>query len=59
MYSPSHMEVAILFAFFASTVMGIVGRSNNRDRLSYGLYCFAYFLGAVFVLGWLMRLGHG
>lgn len=59
MFSPSHLQAAILFALFASTVMGIVGRSTNRSRVYYGLYCFAYFLGAIFVLGWLMWLGHG
>ena len=58
-YVPSHFETILLFALFASVVMGIVGRSTNRDRLNYGLYCFLYFLGVVFVLGWLMRLGHG
>ena len=49
----------MLFALFASIVMGIVGRSTDRERLGYGLYCFVYFLAAIFVLGWLMRLGHG
>ncbi len=59
MFNPSHLQAAILFALFASVVMGIVGRSTDRERISYGLYCFAYFLGAIFVLGWLMRIGHG
>ena len=59
MFNPTHLQAAILFALFASTVMGIVGRSTDRERLSYGIYCFAYFLGAIFVLGWLMWLGHG
>ena len=59
MFNPSHLQAAILFALFASTVMGIVGRSTDRERISYGIYCFAYFLGAIFVLGWLMWLGHG
>ncbi len=59
MFNPSHLQAAILFALFASTVMGIVGRSTDKDRLYYGIYCFAYFLGAIFVLGWLMWLGHG
>jgi hypothetical protein len=59
MLQPSHLQVAMLFALFASIVMGIVGRSTDRERLGYGLYCFVYFLAAIFVLGWLMRLGHG
>ena len=59
MFQPSHLQVAILFALFSSVVMGVVGRSINRDRVSYGIYCFVYFLAAIFALGWLMRLGHG
>ena len=59
MFEPSHLQVAILFALLASTVMGVVGRSTDKERLHYGVYCFAYFLGAIFVLGWLMWLGHG
>lgn len=55
----SHLQVAVLFALLASIVMGVVGRSSDRARLRYGLYCFGYFIGAVFVLGWLMRIGHG
>ena len=59
MFSPSHLQASLMFAMLASTVMGIVGRSTNRDRLHYGLYCFGYFVAAIFILGWLMRLGHG
>lgn len=55
----SHLQVAILFALLASVVMGIVGRSDDRERVRYGLYCFGWFLASVFVLGWLMRIGHG
>ena len=59
MYTPSHLEASLLFALFASTVMGLVGRSNDRERVYYGLYCFGYFLVAIFALASLMRLGHG
>ena len=55
----SHLQVAVLFALLASIVMGVVGRSSDRARVRYGLYWFGYFIGAVFVLGWLMRIGHG
>ncbi len=55
----SHLQVAIVFALIASVVLGLVGRSTDRDRVLYGTYCFGYFLAAVFVLAWLMRLGHG
>jgi hypothetical protein len=54
----SHFEAALLFAFFASIVMGIVGRDTDRERLRYGLYVFGWFLLAIFGLGWLMYFGH-
>lgn len=59
MLSLSHLQVALLFALLASIVMGLVGRSTDRERIAYALHCFAYFVGAIFVLGWLMWLGHG
>lgn len=57
--NPSHLQAALLFAFFTSIVMGIVGRSSDGERLNYGGYCFGYFVVAIFGLGWLMRIGHG
>lgn len=55
----SHFEAALLFALFSSVVLGIVTRRTDRDRLIYGLYCFAGFLAFLFGLGWLMYGGHG
>jgi hypothetical protein len=55
----SHFEAAVLFALFTSIVMGVVTKRSGRDRLTYGLYCFAWFLAALFGLGWLMHFGHG
>ena len=57
--SLSHFEATLLFALLISVVLGVVTRKTNRERLSYGLRCFGYFLVAVFGLGWLMYLGHG
>ena len=37
----------VLFAFFASIVLGIVSKRTDRERLRYGAYCFAYFMVAV------------
>ncbi|MDX2153626.1 MAG: hypothetical protein SFV54_22985 [Bryobacteraceae bacterium] len=54
----SHLEAAILFALFTSVVMGITTKKTDRERLRYGLYCFASFLATLFGLGWLMYLGH-
>jgi hypothetical protein len=55
----SHFEAAFLFSLFSSVVLGIVTKKNDRDRLYYGAYCFACFLGALFGIGWVMKLGHG
>ncbi len=55
----SHFEAALLFALFASIVMGIVSKQTDRERLQYGLKCFAWFVASLFLIGWIMRLGHG
>ena len=53
---PSHFTAAVVFAVFASVVFGITQRSNVREQLTYGMYCFALFVGGVLVAGWLMWL---
>jgi hypothetical protein len=55
----SHFEAALVFALFSSIVLGIVTKRTDRERLTYGLYCFVGFLVFLFGLGWLMYLGHG
>ena len=55
----SHFEAALLFSLFTSVVMGVVTKTNDRDRLHYGIYVFVCFMVALFGLGWLMYLGHG
>jgi hypothetical protein len=52
----SHFSAAVLFALFTSVVFGITQRSVARDQIRYGLYCFAMFVGGVFVAGWAMWL---
>jgi hypothetical protein len=54
----THLEASLLFALLASVVMGIVTKKTDRERLMYGLYCFACFVGTLFGLGWLMYIGH-
>jgi hypothetical protein len=54
----SHLEASLLFALLASVVMGLVTKKTDRERLRYGLYCFACFIGTLFGLGWLMYFGH-
>ncbi len=55
----SHFEAALLFSLFTSIVLGIVTKKTDRERLMYGLYCFAAFVVALFGLGWVMYFGHG
>ena len=50
----SHFTAAVLFSAFASVVFGITQRSTSRDQIRYGLYCFALFVGGVFLAGWVM-----
>jgi hypothetical protein len=56
--SLSHFEASILFALFASVVLGVVTKKTDQERLRYGVRCFAYFVVALVGLGWLMWLGH-
>jgi hypothetical protein len=50
----SHFSEAVLFGVFASIVFGITQRSTSHEQIKYGLYCFAMFVGGVFVAGWVM-----
>jgi hypothetical protein len=52
----SHFTAAVLFAVFASVVFGITQRNTPREQLRYGFYCWAMFVGGVFLAGWLMWL---
>lgn len=54
----SHFTTAVICAFCASIVFGITQRNTSRDMLRYGAYCFAYFVGGVFLAGWVMWLIH-
>ena len=56
--SLTHFEASLLFALFTSIVLGVVTKKTDRERLIYGLYCFACFVVALFGIGWLMYLGH-
>jgi hypothetical protein len=52
----THFSAALLFSIFASIVFGITQRNTARDQIRYGFYCFAMFIGGVFIGGWLMWL---
>lgn len=55
----THFEASLVFSLFASIVLGVVTKKTDRERVRYGARCFAYFVGSLFVIGWLMYLGHG
>ena len=55
----SHFQAAVLFAFFTSIVMGVIGRETDQERLRYGSYVFGCFLAAIGGISWLMYIGHG
>jgi hypothetical protein len=55
----SHFEASVLFALCASIVMGVVSKKTDGERMRYGLYLFACFIGTLIGLGWLMHFGHG
>ena len=52
----SHFSAAVVFALFASIVFGITQRNSTTEMVKYGLYCFALFVGGVFLAGWVMAL---
>ncbi|MFY9845285.1 MAG: hypothetical protein WA718_18720 [Terriglobales bacterium] len=52
----SHFSAAVVFALFTSIVFGITQRNSTKEQVQYGLYCFAMFVGGVFVAGWVMAL---
>ena len=50
----SHFSAALLFSVCASVIFGITQRSETKDMVRYGLYCFAWFMGGLLVAGWAM-----
>jgi hypothetical protein len=55
----THFEVSVVFAVVSSAVMGVVTKKTDQERLRYGLQCFAYFIVALFGIGWVMHFLHG
>lgn len=54
-----HLEVAVLFALLSSVMLGLVTKRTDRERIQYGIRCFAWFITALFGIGWFMRILHG
>ncbi len=50
----SHLLLLVLFAFFVSLVLAVLGRDDPKEQLRFGGVIFATFVVAAVVLGWLM-----
>ena len=57
--SLTHFETSVIFAALTSIVLGVVTKKTDSERIRYGAQTFAYFMIALFGLGWLMYFGHG
>jgi len=51
---PSHFAAVLMFALFASVVLGITMRDTPPKMVRYGAYCFVLFVGSAIVLSWVM-----
>jgi hypothetical protein len=52
----SHFGAAVLYALFASIVLGICFKPTPREMARYGAYSFVMFVGGLIVAGWAMWL---
>ena len=50
----SHFEALVVFAFFVSTVFGLITKKTPREQFRYGAFVFCSFLSVAIVVGWLM-----
>ena len=54
-----HFEVSLLLALLSSIMLGLVTKRTDGERLRYGVQCFAWFMAALFGIGWFMHILHG
>ena len=52
----SHFGLLILFAGFVSLIFATIAKDTPKEQAKLGLSLMGSFVGAAFVLGWLMRL---
>lgn len=52
----SHLGLMILFAFFVSLVFATIAKDTPTEQAKLGAKMFGMFVGAAFVLGWVMRI---
>jgi hypothetical protein len=56
MFHPSHFTAVLLFSLLTSVVFGITMRSEPKQMVRYGAWCFLLFAGSAVVLSWAMFL---
>ncbi len=44
----------LFFSFLVSVVFGVLGKNTLRERIVYGAWVFAAFVGVALALGWMM-----
>jgi hypothetical protein len=52
----THFGLLLLFAAFVSLVFAVIAKDSPSEQAKLGLSLLGSFVGAAFVLGWLMRL---
>ena len=52
----SHFGLMLLFAFFVSLIFATIAKDTPAEQARLGVRMFVMFIGAAFVLGWVMRL---
>jgi hypothetical protein len=52
----SHFGLLVLFAAFVSLTFAVIAKDSPKEQAKLGLSLMGSFIGAAFVLGWLMRL---
>jgi hypothetical protein len=50
----SHLGLMILFAAFVSAAFAVLSRDEVPDQLRFGARIFCTFIGAAYLLGWLL-----
>lgn len=51
----SHFGLLVLFAAFVSLIFATIAKDTPVEQAKLGLSLLGSFMGAAFVLGWLMR----
>jgi hypothetical protein len=49
-----HFSAMTIFAFLVSVVFATINRETPREKVLYGIKCFALFMIVAIALGWIM-----